>query len=90
MKGTRIDISGKSTNKDEFVTCGGVEWESINPKGVVTMESSSVPGLFFAGEFADVDGVTGGYNFQSAWTTGYVAGMSIAHLAAGNDTGGRE
>lgn len=63
-------VSGKTTFKEEFVTCGGVSWDSINPK---TMQSKAVPGLYFAGELVDVDGITGGYNFQAAWTTGYVA-----------------
>jgi predicted Rossmann fold flavoprotein len=68
-------VSGKSTNKDEFVTCGGVSLDEINFK---TMESKLVPGLYFAGEVIDVDGLTGGYNFQSAWTTGFHAGSDIA------------
>ncbi len=63
-------VRGKTTYKEEFVTCGGVSWDSINPK---TMESKVVPGLFFTGEVMDVDGITGGYNFQSAWTTAYIA-----------------
>ncbi|WP_070136998.1 BaiN/RdsA family NAD(P)/FAD-dependent oxidoreductase [Crocinitomix algicola] len=64
------DVNGKTTFKEEFVTCGGVSWESINTK---TMESKVVPNLFFAGEVLDVDGITGGYNFQAAWTTAFVA-----------------
>ncbi|MDX2361637.1 MAG: NAD(P)/FAD-dependent oxidoreductase [Crocinitomicaceae bacterium] len=64
-------ISGKTTFKEEFVTCGGVSLESINIK---TMESKAVNNLYFAGEVMDVDGITGGYNFQAAWTTGFVAG----------------
>lgn len=66
-------VRGKTTFKDEFVTCGGVALGQINPH---TLESRRVPGLFFAGEVLDVDGITGGYNFQAAWTTGYVAGRS--------------
>lgn len=66
------EVKGKTTFKEEFVTCGGVSWESVNPK---TMESRVVPGLYFSGEVLDVDGITGGYNFQAAWTTGYVAGQ---------------
>ena len=62
---------GKTTFKEEFVTCGGVSLESVNMK---TMESKVVPGLYFAGEVLNIDGVTGGFNFQAAWTTGYVAG----------------
>lgn len=64
-------VSGKTTFKEEFVTCGGVSLSDINPK---TMESRVVPNLYFAGEVMDIDGVTGGFNFQAAWTTGYIAG----------------
>ena len=65
-------VSGKTTFKDEFVTCGGVSLSSINLK---TMQSKASPGLYFAGEVLNIDGITGGYNFQSAWTTGFVAGQ---------------
>lgn len=68
-------VSGKSTNKDEFVTCGGIALNEINFQ---TMESKLVPGLYFAGEVIDVDGVTGGFNFQNAWTNGFHAGSDIA------------
>lgn len=64
-------VQGKTTFKEEFVTCGGVSLKSINPK---TMESKLLPGLFFAGEVLDIDALTGGYNFQAAWTTGFIAG----------------
>ena len=64
-------VSGKTTFKEEFVTCGGISLSSINTK---TLESNSVPGLFFAGEVLDIDAITGGYNFQAAWTTGFIAG----------------
>jgi predicted flavoprotein YhiN len=63
-------------NKDEFVTCGGVDVREIDLK---TMESRRCPGLFFAGEIMNVDGITGGFNFQNAWTSGYHAGMTMAH-----------
>jgi predicted Rossmann fold flavoprotein len=66
-------VSGKSMFKDEFVTCGGVKLSEINFK---TMESRKQPGLFFAGEVLDIDGVTGGFNFQNAWTTGWLAGQA--------------
>lgn len=66
-------VRGKTTFKDEFVTCGGVALSEVNPQ---TLESRRVPGLFFAGEVLDIDGITGGYNFQAAWTTGYVAGRA--------------
>ena len=68
-------ITGKGVFKEEFVTCGGVNLQEINFK---TMESKICPGLFFAGEILDIDGVTGGFNFQSAWTTGWLAGQGIA------------
>jgi predicted Rossmann fold flavoprotein len=64
-------IEGKTTHKEEFVTCGGV---SLNEVDFKTLQSKVCPGLFFAGEILDVDGVTGGFNFQNAWTTGYIAG----------------
>lgn len=63
-------VRGKTTFKEEFVTCGGVDLKSIDWK---TMESKAVPGLYFAGEILDIDGVTGGYNFQAAWTTAFLA-----------------
>lgn len=72
---TALPVTGKSLNKDEFVTCGGVPLSEVNFK---TMESRLCPGLYFAGELLDVDGITGGYNFQAAWTTGYIAGQAMA------------
>ncbi len=71
----RYRVQGKTTNKDEFVTCGGVSLKEIDFK---TMESRLVPGLYFAGECLDIDGITGGFNFQGAWTTGRIAGLAIA------------
>ncbi len=68
-------VTGKSTNKDEFVTCGGVELDEIDFR---SMQSKLVPGLYFAGEVIDVDGVTGGFNFQNAWTSGFIAGSDVA------------
>jgi predicted flavoprotein YhiN len=68
-------VTGKSLNKEEFVTCGGVKLNEVNFK---TMESRICPGLHFAGELLDIDGVTGGFNFQSAWTTGWIAGQGMA------------
>jgi predicted Rossmann fold flavoprotein len=73
-------VSGKSTFKDEFVTCGGIALGSIDP---LTLESQTHRGLFFAGEVLDVDGITGGFNFQNAWTTGYVAGQGLGGLERG-------
>jgi len=66
-------VTGKSTNKEEFVTCGGVRLAEVNFR---SMESKLRPGLHFAGEILDIDGVTGGFNFQAAWTTGRLAGMA--------------
>ncbi len=67
------NCKGKTTFKEEFVTAGGIAWENLNVK---TMESKLHPGLFFAGELVDMDGITGGFNFQAAWTTGFVAGLN--------------
>lgn len=64
-------VSGKTTFKEEFVTCGGISLSDVDVK---TMQSKKCPGLHFAGEVMDIDGVTGGFNFQAAWTTGFVAG----------------
>ncbi len=74
---TEFAVTGKSLNKDEFVTCGGVRLNEVNFK---TMQSRVCPGLYFAGELLDVDGVTGGFNFQAAWTTGWIAGQAMALL----------
>jgi len=65
------EIYKKTTFKEEFVTCGGISLSGVNPQ---TMQSRYVKGLYFAGEFLDIDGVTGGFNFQAAWTTGFIAG----------------
>ena len=65
------EVNGKTTFKEEFVTCGGVSLSDIDVK---TMQSKVTPNLYFCGEVMDIDGITGGYNFQSAWTTGYIAG----------------
>ncbi len=64
-------VEGKTTFKEEFVTCGGISLAEVNMN---TMESRKQEGLFFAGEVLDIDGVTGGFNFQAAWTTGFIAG----------------
>lgn len=71
----QFQISGKGIFKEEFVTCGGVKLSEVDFK---TMQSRVVNGLFFAGEVLDIDGVTGGFNFQSAWTTGWLAGNAMA------------
>lgn len=71
----RFAVTGKSTFKEEFVTCGGVRLREVQFK---TMESKCCPGLYFAGEILDIDAVTGGFNFQAAWTTGWLAGQAMA------------
>lgn len=70
-----FQIQGKSAYKDEFVTCGGVKLQEVNFK---TMESRLCPGLYFAGEILDIDGVTGGFNFQNAWTTSWLAAQAMS------------
>lgn len=77
-------IEGKTTFKEEFVTCGGVDLNYVNP---TTMESKLVKGLYFAGEVLNIDGETGGFNFQAAWSTGYLAARSIAKT---NELGHKE
>ena len=72
---TELPVNGKSLNKDEFVTCGGVNLREVNFR---TMESRIVPHLYFAGELLDIDGITGGFNFQAAWSTGWIAGHAMA------------
>ena len=74
---TPLQVQGKTTHKDEFVTCGGIPLAEVNFK---TMASRRVPGLYFAGEVLDVDGITGGFNFQAAWTTGFLAGRAMAAI----------
>jgi predicted Rossmann fold flavoprotein len=76
---SKFAIAGKSLNKEEFVTCGGVRLREVDFR---TMESRLAPGLHFAGEVLDIDGVTGGFNFQAAWTTGWHAGRAMAGAAA--------
>jgi predicted Rossmann fold flavoprotein len=76
----RYLIKGKGAFKEEFVTCGGVNLKQVDFK---TMASRCCPGLYFAGEILDIDGVTGGFNFQSAWTTGWLAGQAMGELEQG-------
>ncbi|MCC6954990.1 MAG: aminoacetone oxidase family FAD-binding enzyme, partial [Deltaproteobacteria bacterium] len=71
---TKVRVDGKGVFKEEFVTCGGVTLSEVDFK---TMESKIVPDLYLAGEVLDIDGVTGGFNFQAAWTTGWIAGSSM-------------
>ena len=72
--GDQYQIAGRAAFKDEFVTCGGIALTAVNPS---TLESRHVPRLFFAGEILDIDGITGGYNFQAAWTTAYTVACAI-------------
>jgi hypothetical protein len=72
-----LQVVGKTLNQDEFVTCGGVRLAEIDSK---TMRSRICAGLYFAGELLDIDGITGGFNFQAAWTTGWIAGGSMANV----------
>lgn len=69
-----LEIKGKTTFKEEFVTAGGVPLEEVDPD---TMQSNYHPNLYFAGEVLNLDGITGGFNFQAAWTTGFIAGNSV-------------
>ena len=71
----QFNVKGKTTFKEQFVTAGGIKLNEVNAN---TMESKIVPGLFFAGEILNVDGITGGFNFQHAWTSGWIAASSIA------------
>jgi predicted Rossmann fold flavoprotein len=75
LTAAEFQVVGKSLFKEEFVTCGGVRLREVDFR---TMESRVCPGLHFAGEVLDVDGVTGGFNFQAAWTTGWLAGQAMA------------
>ena len=67
--------AGRAAFRDEFVTCGGIALTSVSPS---TLESRYVPHLYFAGEVLDIDGITGGFNFQAAWTTAYAVACAIA------------
>ena len=75
LGGGNFSVTGKSLFKEEFVTCGGVRLGEVDFK---TMESRRCPRLHFAGEVLDIDGLTGGFNLQSAWTTGWLAGQAMA------------
>ena len=75
-------VAGRAPFKDEFVTCGGIALSAVNPS---TLESRAVPHLYFAGEVLDIDGITGGFNFQAAWTTAYTVAQAIA-AAVGDGT----
>jgi len=75
VSASEFEVTGKSLNKEEFVTCGGISLREIDFR---TMESRKRSGLHFAGEVLDIDGLTGGFNFQAAWTTGWHAGRAMA------------
>jgi hypothetical protein len=75
LTATVFAVAGKSMNKEEFVTCGGIRLAEVDFKA---MESRRCPGLHLAGEILDIDGLTGGFNFQAAWTTGWIAGKAMA------------
>lgn len=77
LTASHFEVKGKTTFKEEFVTCGGISLSEID---VNTMQSKKHPGLFFAGEIMNVDGITGGFNFQYAWTSGWIAAKAIAGL----------
>ena len=74
LKNDNYQIAGRAAFKDEFVTCGGVSLKAVNPS---TLESRHVPRLYFAGEVLDIDGITGGFNFQAAWTMAYTVARCI-------------
>jgi hypothetical protein len=74
LTGGLYDVNGKSTNKEEFVTCGGIDLKEIDFK---TMQLKRFPNLYVAGEIIDVDALTGGFNFQNAWTTGWIVGENF-------------
>ena len=78
-----FEVNGKTTFKEEFVTCGGIKLSEIDPN---SMQSKKVEHLFFGGEVMDIDGVTGGFNFQNAWTTGFIAAQSISSKSVNSST----
>ena len=81
--GDTYQIAGRAPFKDEFVTCGGIALSAVNPS---TLESRHVPHLYFAGEVLDIDGITGGFNFQAAWTTAYTVAQAITKVARESQT----
>lgn len=80
LSAQEFPVKGKTTFKEEFVTCGGIQLAEVDPN---TLESRKQPGIYFAGEILDVDGITGGFNFQHAWTSGWIAARSVAAAALG-------
>ena len=77
VTGFSLAITGKNRHREEFVTCGGIRLKEVDFK---TMQSRLMPGLYFAGEVLDIDGLTGGFNLQAAWTTGYLAAQSMSAI----------
>ncbi|ELY2018481.1 NAD(P)/FAD-dependent oxidoreductase, partial [Flavobacterium psychrophilum] len=74
LTNAEFQVNGKSTFKEEFVTAGGIDLKEINFK---TMESKILPNLYFAGEIVNIDAITGGFNFQNAWTSGFIVANSV-------------
>ena len=79
LTAAEFEITGKGEFKEEFVTCGGVRLKEVDFR---TLQSKLLPGLYFAGEVLDIDALTGGFNFQAAWTTSWIAGHAIAESLA--------
>jgi predicted Rossmann fold flavoprotein len=75
---TEYHFKGKTTFKEEFVTCGGIKLNEVDAN---TMQSKRMPGLYFCGEVLDIDGITGGFNFQQSWSGGWIAAQSISQAA---------
>jgi predicted flavoprotein YhiN len=75
LTNAEFQVNGKSTFKEEFVTAGGIDLKEVNFK---TMESKLAPNMYFAGEILNIDAITGGFNFQNAWTGGFIVANSIA------------
>ena len=84
LQATELPVTGKTLNRDEFVTCGGIRLSEVNFK---TMESRICPDLHFAGELLDIDGITGGFNFQAGWTTGWLPSLAMAGVDASKRPG---
>lgn len=80
LSAQELPVKGKTTFKEEFVTCGGIQLAEVDPN---TLQSRKQSGIYFAGEILDVDGITGGFNFQHAWTSGWIAARSVAAAALG-------
>jgi hypothetical protein len=80
LTASEFSVKGKTTFKEEFVTCGGIKLSEVDAN---SMQSKIVPNLYFAGEIMDVDGITGGFNFQHAWTSGWIAAKAIAEASRG-------